>query len=411
MITLNIEKIRQDFPILQRKVHGNKLVYLDNAASTQKPQCVIDALTNYYKENNANIHRGVHQLSQEASEMYDDAHKKVGKFINAKHPFEETIFVRNATEGMNLIMYGWGMHNLEKGDEILSTVMEHHANIVPWHFLKEKGIKVNFVDIHDDGTLDMEDLKNKVTKKTKVVSCVHGSNVVGTINPVKEISKIAHENESIFIMDGAQSVPHMEVNVKKINPDFMVFSGHKMCAPTGTGALYGKKEILENMHPFLGGGDMISDVKLDGSKYNTLPWRFEAGTPDIGGGYAFGVAVDYLKKIGMNNIRKHEKKLLKYALEEVNNVKDFKLYGPSDPDIRGGLVTFNIGDIHPHDVGGVLDAEFGVAIRTGQHCAQPLIERLGQTSTCRASFYIYNNEEEVDIMVKGLHKIQEIFGK
>ena len=407
----DVEKIRNDFPILNRKINNNNLVYLDNAASSQKPRQVIDTLKKYYEENNANIHRGVHTLSQEATEMYEDAHKKVGKLINAKHAFEETIFVRNATEAMNMVMYGWAMHTLEKEDEILSTVMEHHANIVPWQFLKEKGIKLKFVDINEDGTLDLEDLNNKISDKTKLVTCVHASNVLGTINPVREIGKIAHENNALFMVDAAQSVPHMPVNVKKMNADFLTFSGHKMLAPTGTGALYGKKDILENMHPFLGGGDMIKEVKLEESKWNDLPFKFEAGTPDIGGGIAFGTAVDYLKKLGMNNIRKHEIQLLKYGLEKISEIKDLETYGPKDAENRSGLITFNLKGIHPHDVGSILDSEYGVAIRTGQHCAQPLIERLGQNSSCRASFYIYNTEDEIDIFIKGLKKVQKIFGK
>ncbi|MFH2019844.1 MAG: cysteine desulfurase [archaeon] len=405
------EKIREDFPILKRKVHGRNLVYLDNAATTQKPRFVLDALLGYYENHNANIHRGVHQLSQEATDMYENAHKTIGKFVNAKNPFEETIFVRNATEASNLVAYGWAMHSLKPGDEILSTVMEHHANIVPWQFLKEKGIKVKFADITDDGLLDMEDLKSKLTKNTRLVTCVHASNVVGTINNVKEIGKIAHDNGSLFMVDAAQSVPHMPVDVRSINSDFMVFSGHKMMAPTGTGALIAKKEILEKMHPFLGGGDMIREVKLEGSTWNDLPFKFEAGTPDIGGGVAFGAAAEYLKKIGMDSVRKHEKELLKYGLDKVNEIDGLDIYGPIDPEIRSGLITFNIKGVHPHDVAGILDSEFGVAIRSGQHCAQPLTERLGEHSTNRASFYIYNTKEEIDILVEGLNKVKDIFGK
>jgi cysteine desulfurase/selenocysteine lyase len=284
----DVESVRKDFPILRRKVHGRKMVYLDNAATTQKPKQVISALTDYYENYNANIHRGVHQLSQEATEKYEEAHSIVGKFIGAESPFEETIFVRNATEAMNIISYGWGS-DLNAGDEILSTVMEHHSNIVPWQFLREKGVKVNFVDVLLDGTLDMDDLNEKITDRTKLVTCVHGSNVVGTINPVREIGRIAHDHGALFAVDGAQSVPHMEVDVKDIDCDFMAFSGHKMLAPTGTGALYAKKEILESMHPFMGGGDMIREVKLERSTYNDLPWKFEAGTPDIGGGCCCGV--------------------------------------------------------------------------------------------------------------------------
>jgi cysteine desulfurase/selenocysteine lyase len=403
------KKIREDFPILNKKIHGKPLVYFDNAATTQKPRQVIDAITEYYTEHNANIHRGVHQLSQEASDIYEEAHKKVGKFVNAK--MEETIFVRNATEAANLVAYGWAMHELKPGDEILSTVMEHHANIVPWQFAKEKGIKVNFVDINDEGMLDVEDLKKKLTNKTRLVSCAHASNVVGTINDVREIGKIAHDNKSLFMVDAAQSVPHMPVDFRKINADFLIFSGHKMLAPMGTGALIAKRDILEKMHPFLGGGDMIKEVKLEGSKWNDLPWKFEAGTPDVGGAAGFSAAIDYLSKLGMDNVRKHEKELLKYGLDKFSELKDVDIYGPTNPEIRGGLITFNLKGIHPHDVAGILDSEFGVAIRSGQHCAQPLAERLGQVSTCRASFYIYNTKEEIDIMMNGLKKVKLIFGK
>jgi cysteine desulfurase / selenocysteine lyase len=405
----DVKKIREDFPILNKKIHGKPLVYFDNAATTQKPKQVIGAITEYYTEHNANIHRGVHQLSQEASDIYEEAHKKVGKFVNAK--MEETIFVRNATEAANLVAYGWAMHELKPGDEILSTVMEHHANIVPWQFAKENGIKVNFVDITDEGKLDIEDLKKKLTNKTKLVSCVHASNVVGTINDVKEIGRIAHDNRSLFMVDAAQSIPHMPVDFRKINADFLIFSGHKMMAPMGTGALIAKREILEKMHPFLGGGDMIREVKLDGSRWNDLPWKFEAGTPDVGGAAGFSAAVDYLNNLGMDSVRKHEKDLLKYGLDKFSELKDANIYGPLDPEIRGGLITFNLKGIHPHDVAGILDSEFGVAIRSGQHCAQPLTERLGQVSTCRASFYIYNTKEEIDVMMNGLKKVKQIFGK
>jgi len=290
------KKLRNDFPILERSINGKRLVYLDNAATTQKPIQVIETLSNYYKEHNANIHRGVHALSQEATDLYEEAHKKVGKFVNAKKPFEETIFVRNATEAANLVSYGWGMHELKKGDEIISTVMEHHANIVPWQFLKERGVIVKFVDVTEEGFLDIEDLNEKITENTKLITATHCSNVVGTINPVKEIGKIAHENGAYFMIDGAQSVPHIETDFRKIGADFLIFSGHKMLAPMGTGALVARHEILEEMHPFLGGGDMIREVKLEESRWNDLPFKFEAGTPDVGGGIAFGAAVDYLKK-------------------------------------------------------------------------------------------------------------------
>jgi len=407
----NIKKIREDFPILSRKINGKPLIYFDNAATTQKPKQVLNALNNYYENHNANIHRGVHTLSEEASDMYDEAHKKVGKFINAKHPMQEIIFVRNATEGVNLVMYGWAMHNLQKGDEILSTVMEHHANIVTWQLLKEKGVVLKFADINENGTLNMDDLKEKITNKTKLVTIVHSSNVVGTINDVKQIGKIAHKHGALFLVDAAQSVPHMPVDVRKIDADFLVFSGHKMLAPMGTGALYGKKAILEKMHPFLAGGDMIREVKLEGSKWNDLPWKFEAGTPNVGGAVGLAAAIDYLNKLGMKNIRKHEMELTKYAIDKISEIEGIKIYGPTDPEIRGGLITFNLEGIHPHDVASLLDSEYGVAIRSGHHCAQPLTERLGTYATCRASFYIYNTKAEIDVLVKGLKKVKQIFGK
>lgn len=404
----NVNKIREDFPILNRKVNGKQLVYLDNAATTQKPIQVIEAMQNYYKEHNANIHRGVHQLSQEASELYEETHEKVKKFINAKS-MEEIVLVRNATEASNLVSYAWASHELKEGDEIISTIMEHHANIVPWQFLKEKGIKLKFVDITDDGFLDLENLNEKITKKTKLITTTHASNVIGTINPVKEIGKIAHDNNSKFMIDAAQSIPHIKVDVKDINPDFMIFSGHKMLAPMGTGVLYAKKEILEEMHPFLGGGDMIREVKLENSTWNDLPWKFEAGTPDVGGAIGLSAAIDYLNKIGMDNIRNHEIKLTKYALEKMQQDIDLEIYGPKQAEKRTGLIAFNLKNTHPHDVGSILDSEFGIAIRTGHHCAQPLTERLKQNSTCRASFYIYNKEEEIDLLINGLKKIEQIF--
>jgi cysteine desulfurase/selenocysteine lyase len=311
---------------------------------------------------------------------------------------------------MNLVASCLGK-DLKEGDDIVSTVMEHHANIVPWQFLREKGIVVNFADVTDGGLLDIEDLKGKITKKTKLVTCVHTSNVVGTINDVKEIGKIAHDNGSLFLVDGAQSVPHMTVDVKKINCDFLAFSGHKMMAPMGTGVLFGKKQLLENMSPFLGGGDMIREVKLEKTTWNNLPWKFEAGTPDVCGAAGLGAAIDYLKKIGMDNVRKHEKEILKYGLDRFNELEDIEIYGPTNPEIRGGLITFNMKGIHPHDVAGILDSEYGVAIRSGHHCAQPLTERLGQNSTNRASFYIYNTKEEIDTLIEGLNKVKKIFGK
>jgi cysteine desulfurase/selenocysteine lyase len=407
---MNIKKIRKDFPILDRKIHGKKLIYFDNAATTQKPKQVLDAIQTYYTKHNANIHRGVHTLSEEATEMYDKAHRKVGKFINAEHPFEEVIFLRNATEGMNLVMYAWAS-NLERGDEILCTVMEHHSNIVPWQLLKEKGVILKYVDIKENGTLDINDLKKKISNKTKLVTCVHASNVTGVINPIKEIGQIAHRHNALFFVDGAQSVPHMPVDVQEIGCDFLSFSGHKMLAPTGIGVLYGKRNLLNQMSPFMSGGDMIKEVTLKNTKFNELPWKFEAGTPNIGGGIALGVATDYLNEIGMDNIRKHEKKLVKYAIDQFVNIKDLEIFGPLDPSIRAGIITFNIKGVHPHDVAEILDSEYGIAVRSGHHCAQPLTERLGQYATTRASFYIYNTREEVDVLIEGIKKIKKVFGK
>jgi len=407
MFGFDVDKIREDFPILNRKINGKALIYLDNAATSQKPKQVLDAMQKFYEKHNANIHRGVHTLSQESTQMYDDAHKNVGKFINAKHPIQEIIFVRNATEAMNLVAHSL---DFNEGDEIISTVMEHHANIVPWQLLrKNKGVVLKFVDIKEDGILDLEDLKSKISKKTRLVTCTHASNVVGTINPIKEIGKIVHEKGALFFVDAAQSMPHVEVDVRKMGADFLAFSGHKMLGPTGSGVLYGKKELLDKMTPFLSGGDMIKEVKLEESTWNDLPWKFEAGTPNIASGIGLSAAVDYIKKIGMKNIRKHEIEITAYALKRFEELKDVEIYGPKDPKKRTGLIAFNMKGIHPHDIGGILDSEYGIAIRSGHHCAQPLTERLGQTSTARASFYIYNTKEEVDVLIDGLKKVQKIF--
>jgi len=404
---LNVEKIRKDFPILKRKVNGKKLIYFDNTATTQKPIQVINAVAEFYREHNANIHRGVHELSREATELYEEAHRKVTKFINAKS-MENIIFVRNATEAINLVAYSWGLENLTKDDEILLTVMEHHSNLVPWQFVAKKiGAKLKFVDINDDGTLKLEQLKTLINEKTKLVALTHVSNVLGTINPVETISKLAKEVNAVFLVDGAQSVPHMPVDVKKIDCDFLAFSGHKMLAPTGIGVLYGKKEILEEMSPFLYGGDMIHEVWLKNSTFAKLPWKFEAGTPNIAGAIGLSAAIDYLQRIGMENVRRHEMKLTKFALEEMNKIENIQIYGPQDVKIRGGVISFNIEGINHHDVAMLLD-EFGIAVRSGHHCAQPLTRRLGVKGTVRASFYIYNTTEEVNFFVNALKKIIEM---
>ena len=400
---MDVEKIREDFPILRRKINGKPLVYFDNTATTQKPVQVINAVKEFYEKHNANIHRGVHTLSQEASEMYEEAHYKVAEFINARKK-EEIIFVRNATEAINLVAYSWGMNNLKSGDEIVATVMEHHSNIVPWQFLEQKkGVVLKFVEINDDGTLKMEEYERLITDRTKLVTVTHVSNVLGTINDVIKIGKLAHEVGALFFVDGAQSVPHMPVDVKKIDCDFLAFSGHKMLAPTGIGVLYGKEEILKGMEPFLGGGDMIHEVWLHKATYNTLPWKFEAGTPNIAGGVGLAAAIDYLERIGMENVREHEKELTEYALKEME-VEGVEVYGPLNVDIRGGVISFNIKDLNPHDVAALLD-EQGIAVRSGHHCAQPLMRRLGVKGSVRASFYVYNTKEEVDFFVQNVKRI------
>ncbi len=406
MKTLNTENIRKDFPILRRTVNGKKLVYLDNAATTQKPLCVINALKDFYENNNANVHRAVHTLSQEATDLYDSSRKKIAGMINSK--FEEIIFVKNATEAANIALYSWAAKNLKKGDEIVLTVMEHHSNIVPWQALQRTGVRLKFVDINEDGKLRMDQMEELVTQKTKLVGVAHVSNVLGTINPVKEITKIAHDSGALALIDGAQSVPHMPVDVEKIGCDFMVFSGHKMLAPTGIGCLYGKSEILESMDPFILGSDIIKEVGLHESTFREPPWKFEPGTPNFGDAIAMAAAVDYLQKIGMQNVRYHEKKLVKYALDKIRDVKGIKLYGPLDSEIKGGVISFNLADIHPHDLATILDRD-GIAIRSGHHCAMPLMKRLGINAASRASFYVYNSKEEIDVFISSLEKARKVF--
>lgn len=399
----NVKKIRKDFPVLKRKVNGRPLVYLDNAATTQKPKQVIEKISDYYSRYNANIHRGIHKLSEEATEEYEGAREKAAKFINATS--KEIVFTKNTTESLNIIAY-WALRTLRKGDEIVISIMEHHSNIVPWQMLIEKGVKLKFVDINEDGTLKMNELEELVTKKTKIVSITHASNVLGTINPAKEIGKIAHDAGALFVVDAAQSVPHMPVDVKDIDCDFLAFSSHKMLGPTGVGVLYGKENLLKEMTPFLRGGDMIKEVHQQETKWNDVPWKFEAGTPNIADVIGFGAAVDYLSKIGMANVRNHEKELTKYAIKQLSSVKHVKIHGTAKE--RGGAVSFSIQGIHPHDVATILDSE-GIAIRSGHLCAQPLMERLGVPAVCRASFYLYNTKEEVDILVNGIEKVKKVF--
>ncbi|HIJ98079.1 TPA: cysteine desulfurase [archaeon] len=406
-MALDVEKIRKDFPILQRKIKGKPLIYLDSTATSQKPIQVINAVKECYENSYANIHRAVHTMSAEASEKYESAHEKAAKLINA-HGMEEIVFTRNTTESMNLILYSWAHQNLKAGDEILTTIMEHHSNIVPWQSLQAKGIRVKYVDINEDYTLKMDDYEKLVTPKTKLVTAVHVSNTLGVINPVREIGRIAHDNNALFVVDAAQSVPHMPVDVKKIDADFLAFSSHKMLGPAGIGVLYGKRDILEKMPPFMYGGDMIKEVKTTGTVYNDLPWKFEAGTPNIEGGIGFGAALDYLAKIGMQNIRGHEKELVEYAFERLGDLSGLKMYGPTNPEIKAGVFAFNVGDAHAHDVASILDDE-GIAVRSGHHCTMPLTkERLHTNSSVRASFYLYTTRDEIDALVNGIETAKKV---
>lgn len=406
---INVELIRNDFPILKRTVHGNQLVYLDSAATSQKPACVIEVVNEFYNMHNANIHRGVYQMSQEATTRYKDAHIKVAKFINARS-YEEIVFVRNATEAINLTAYSWGRANIKAGDVILLTEMEHHSNLVPWQLLaKEQGARLEFIPVDNNGLLDLQEMKNKVDGRgrMRLVAVTHMSNVLGTINPLNLIAEFAHENGALFLLDAAQTVPRLKVDVREIDCDFMVFSGHKMLAPNGIGAFYAKREILENMQPFMGGGDMVQEVKLREGKWNELPWKFEAGTPAIEQGIALGIAVDYLEGIGMESIRNYERQIIAYAMESLSEIDGIEIYGPPS-EYRGGVVSFNLTGIDPHDVAAVLDYD-GIAIRAGHHCAQPLHEKLGIKASARASFSFYNTTEEVDKLVNGLRKAKKVF--
>jgi len=405
-MTFNVEGIRKEFPFLKRTINGKPIIYFDNAATSQKPQCMIDALTRYYSEHNANIHRGVHKLSQEASEMYEKAHDKAARFINARGR-EEIIFTKNTTESINLVSHSLGF---KPGDEIISTEMEHHSNIVPWLMQKECGVKVKYIPVTEDGELDITQLEKMITPKTRLITCTHVSNFLGTINPVEKIAKIAWKNKIFFMVDGAQSAPHMPVDVKKIGCDFFVFSSHKMCGPTGIGVLYGRKELLEKMKPFLGGGDMILEVSYDKFKPNILPWKFEAGTANIADGYAFGVALDFLSRLGMDNVHKHEQELLSYALERMKEIPKIKIYGPEDAKKRGGLISFNISDINPHDVAAILDERANVMIRSGHHCVMPMHKKLGIGGSARASFYLYNTTKEIDVFIELLKEISKTLG-
>jgi cysteine desulfurase / selenocysteine lyase len=406
--TLDVARLRADFPILGRKFDGVPLVYLDSAATSQKPEAVIRAMDDYYRQHNANIHRGIHKLAEEATELYEGARRRVAKFINAAS-WREIVFVRNTTEALNLVVLSWGRANIRQGDVILLTGMEHHSNLVPWQMLAaEKGARLEFVEVAADGTLKLEMLDTLLTEQVKVFAFTAMSNVLGTINPVKELVRRAHAVGALAVVDGAQSVPHMSVNVQELGCDFLAFSGHKMCGPTGSGALYGKKVLLEAMPPFMGGGDMIKSVHLRESTWNDLPHKFEAGTPAIAEGIGLGAAVDYLTGVGMDRVRAHEQELVGYGIDRLAEVDDLTLYGPQDPDVRGGVLTFNLKGIHPHDLATLLDQD-GIAIRAGHHCAQPLMEQLDVAATARASLYLYNEPSELDKLVVALRKAQKVF--
>lgn len=407
---LDVEKIRQDFPILKRKVMGGKpLVYLDNAATTQKPLAVIDAIHDYYTNYNSNIHRAVHQLAEEATKAYEDTRVKIAKFINARST-DEIIFTRNTTEAINLVAYSWGRANIKKDDKIVITEIEHHSNIVPWQILtQEKGAKLEYIGVDDDGYLKMREYNEYLDSgKVKLVSVSHMSNVLGTITPIKEIIKMAHEKGIPVLVDGAQSVPHMPVDAQRMDCEFMAFSAHKMLGPTGVGVLYVKRDVLEKMPPFIGGGDMIREVHKYETRYNDLPYKFEGGTPNIADVIGFAAAIDYLEKIGMDRVREHEIDITTYALDKIRDVKGVTIYGPMNVKDRGGVVSFNIGDIHPHDLATIMN-DHGVAIRSGHHCAQVLMERLDVAATSRASFYIYNTKQEVDIFIEALSEARRLF--
>lgn len=406
---LEVNEIRKDFPILSRTINGKRLVYFDNAATTQKPFSVINAISDYYASYNANIHRAVYQIAEEATDAYEMTRDKVCKFINA-HSREEIIFTRNATEAINLVAYSWGRKAIGKGDTIILSELEHHSNIVPWQMLcKEKKAKIEYLNVDNNGNLDLSKLESYVQQNNvKLISLCHMSNALGNIIPIESMIKYAHSFGIPFFVDGAQSVPHIRTDVTELDCDFLAFSGHKMLGPTGVGVLYAKKEILECMNPFIGGGDMIREVHKYETTYNDLPYKYEGGTPNIADVIGFSHALDYLNKIGMDNIRRHELELTKYALECLSSLKGMKLYGDHNLSRRGGIISFNLGDIHPHDLATILN-DHGIAIRSGHHCAQILMEKLDVSATSRASFYIYNTQEEINIFINALGKAIKLF--
>jgi cysteine desulfurase/selenocysteine lyase len=405
---LDVERIREDFPILQREFDGQQLVYLDNGATSQKPDQVIDAISDYYRTYNANVHRGIHQLSQEASIAYEEAHDTVAEFVGADGR-EEMVFTKNTTDAENLVAYSWGLNELGPGDEIVTTEMEHHSSLVTWQQIGERtGADVKYVPITDEGYLDMEAAEELITDDTEMVSVVHVSNTLGTVNPVSELADIAHDHDSLIFVDGAQAVPTRPVDVKAIDADFYAFSGHKMLGPTGIGGLYGKRELLEAMDPYLYGGGMIRKVTFEETTWHDLPWKFEAGTPSIAQGVGFAEAVEYLEDVGMENVQRHEEALAGYALDRLSEFDDIEIYGPTNPEDRTGLVSFNLDGVHAHDLASIMN-DHAVAIRAGDHCTQPLHDVLGVAASARVSFYIYNTTEEIDALVEALDSARELF--
>lgn len=405
---MDINEIRKQFPILNETVNGHPLVYLDSSATSQKPLSVIRALEDYYKRYNSNVHRGVHTLGTLATDAFENAREKVKQFIHAKEA-AEIVFTRGTTASLNLVAQCYVREFLKEGDEIVTTLMEHHSNLIPWQqAAKKTGAVLKFLPIQQDGTIRLEDAEKTITPRTKFVSITHVSNVMGTILPVKEIAEIAHRHGAVICVDAAQSAPHLNIDVQDLDCDFLALSGHKMAAPTGIGILYGKRALLEKMVPYEYGGEMIDFVDLYDSTWKELPWKFEGGTSNIAGAIGLAAAIDFLKEIGLDAIRRHEQRLTAYALEMLSAIEGLEIYGPKDPEQRSGLVTFNLEDVHPHDVATVLDAE-GIAIRAGHHCCQPLMKWLQVSATARASFYLYNSEEDIDALVKGLKSARQYF--
>ncbi|MBD8027371.1 cysteine desulfurase [Ureibacillus sp. Re31] len=403
-----MNEIRKLFPVLNQEVNGHPLVYLDSAATSQKPIQVLEAVKNYYELDNSNVHRGVHTLGNRATDSYEGAREKIRKFINATST-EEIIYTRGTTTSLNTVAAAYGRMNVEEGDEIIISYMEHHSNLIPWQQLaKEKGAVLKYFDLEPDGTITLDTIRNTITEKTKIVAITMASNVLGTINPIKEIAEMAHAVGAVIVVDAAQAAPHMPIDVQDLDCDFLGFSGHKMCGPTGIGVLYGKKALLENMEPIEFGGEMIDFVGLYDSTWKELPWKFEGGTPNIAGAIGLGAAIDFLNEIGLEKIAEHEHSLVEYAISEMDKIDGLTIYGPRDPQKRCGLITFNIDGVHPHDLATVLDMN-GIAVRAGHHCAQPLMKWLQCTATARASFYMYNTKEDIDRLVEGLRSAKEYF--